>query len=172
MTRIFKSKKRFLLGVAAALTVAVAAFAYWTTSGTGDGTGQAGEDADSIVITGTVDGLMYPGGPARDVDFTAANPEDFNQSISEIQLVSVDAYVSAADRTAETNELAGCGGPNGATEDFSMANVTVAPATSGDIAPGATAQALTETGSLVMNNLDSNQDACKNAYLLLHFTSS
>jgi hypothetical protein len=168
------SKRAFiLLAVAAvAIVAALGAYAYWTTSGSGSGTGTAGTDADNLVVTGSVAGLMYPGGPGRTVSFTVANPSNFNQSISNIHLVSVDAYPTAADRTAGTNEIAGCGGPNGAAEDFQMADVPVAPATDGDIAPGATAQALTAAGTLYMNNLDSNQDACKDAFLKLSFTTS
>jgi hypothetical protein len=172
---MFKStRKRVLaaLSVVGILVVAVAAYAYWTTNGNGSGTGTAGTDADSIVVTGSVSGLLYPGGPGRTVSFTAANPESFNQSISSIHLVSVDAYPTAADRTAGTNEIAGCGGVNGAAQDYQMSDVTVNPATDGDITPGATAQALSATGTLHMNNLDSNQDACKDAYLKLTFTSS
>ena len=55
MSRILNSKKRFLLGVAASLVVAAAAFAYWTTSGGGTGTSTAGTDAgvDRLPVTRT-----------------------------------------------------------------------------------------------------------------------
>jgi hypothetical protein len=150
----------------------VGAYAYWTTSGSGTGTATVGTDADNLVLHGLVTDLMYPGGPGRTVSFTVDNPSNFNQSVSNIHLVDVDAYASAADRTNEVNELAGCGGPNSATSDFQMADVPVAPATDGDIQPNASGQALTATGTLFMNNLDSNQDACKDAFLTLNLTSS
>ena len=177
MSRII-TKKRALLGAVATVAIAAVAIAYWTTTGTGTGTGTAGTDADNVSVTGVVNGLMYPGGPGRAVNFTAANPANFNQSISNIHLVSVDAYASVADRAAGLNELAGCGGPNDTvapiTSDFSMSDVALNPAsgTEGDIAPGATAQPVGPSGTLTMNNLDSNQDACKDAFLKLTFTTS
>jgi hypothetical protein len=158
--------------VVVAAMASIGAYAYWTTSGSGTGTATVGTDGDNLVLHGSVTDLMYPGGPGATVSFTVDNPSGFNQSVSEIQLVDVDAYPTALDRTNETNEIAGCGGPNSATSDFQMANVPVAPATDGDIAPNAVAQSLTATGTLFMNNLDSNQDACKDAFLTLNLTSS
>jgi hypothetical protein len=171
MSRIF-SKKRALIGIVASLAIVAVAVAYWTTTGTGTGTGTAGTDADNVSVSGTVTGLLTPGGPGRTVSFTAANPANFNQSISNIHLVSVDAYPTATDRTDGTNELAGCGGTNSGSSDFSMSDVPVTPSTDGDIAPGATAQVISASGTLSMNNLDSNQDACKDAFLKLTFTTS
>lgn len=170
----FSKKTWVLVGVFAAVAAmaSVGAYAYWTTSGSGTGTATVGTDADNLILHGSVTDLMYPGGPGATVAFTVDNPSDFNQSVSNIHLVDVDAYATALDRTNETNELAECGGLNSATSDFQMADVTVAPATDGDIAPNAVAQALTATGTLYMNNLDSNQDACKNALLTLNLTSS
>ena len=170
--RILKTKRSALLAVIGVLCISAAAIAYWTTTGTGTGSGTAGTDADNVVVTGTVTGLMAPNGDGRTVNFTAANPAAFDQSISNIHLVSVDAYPTAADRTANTNEISGCGGVNALTEDFRMADVPVNPATDGDIGRGATAQVLTASGTLFMNNLDTSQDACKNAFLKLNFTTS
>jgi hypothetical protein len=176
MKRGLRFKKRawvlFAAVAAVAAMASIGAYAYWTTDGTGTGTATVGTDADNLVLHGSVADLMYPGGPGATVSFEVDNPSDFNQSVSEIQLVDVDAYPTALDRTNETNELAGCGGPNSATSDFQMADVTVDPATDGDIDPNAVGQDLTTTGTLYMNNLDSNQDACKNAFLTLNLTSS
>jgi hypothetical protein len=147
-----------------------AAYAYWTTGGTGSGTAAAGTSS-AITVTGTSASTLYPGTTST-VSFTAANPGTTDQSISTIHLVSVQAYPTANDRTAGTNVITGCGGVAGAGHDFAMPDVTVNPTTDGNIAHGATAQALTATGTLTMNNLGTNQDSCKNAFLALTLTSS
>jgi hypothetical protein len=162
----FTRKRVGILASIGVLAIAGAAFAYWTTTGDGTGTGQNGTDAANLVVTGTVGGLLYPGGDAQDVSFTVANPSEFDQSLSKITLDSVTAYGTEADRTAGENAISGCG-----TDDYSMDDVIVDPATDGDIAREATAQALTTTGSIEMLNLATNQDACKDAFLLLSFST-
>ena len=165
----FKKRTYVLLGVlsAVAAMAAVGAYAYWTTSGSGSGSATVGTDT-GVVLHGSASGLLYPAGPGRTVSFTVDNASSGNQSVSNIHLVSVDAYSDAA----RTILIAGCGGPNSASSDFQMADVPVNPATDGNIAAGATGQALTAAGTLYMNNLSSNQDACKNAFLKLNLTSS
>jgi hypothetical protein len=169
--RIFKTKRSALLAVIGVLAVSAAAIAYWTSTGTGTGSGQAGTVANSVVLTGTVQGgTLAPGGPARTVTFTAANPQEYAQSVSSIHLVGVRAYPTAADRTAGTNVISGCTALAGV--DFAMSDIPVNPATDGDIAPNAVAQAMTATGSFSMINRDVNQDSCKSAFLALDLTTA
>jgi hypothetical protein len=169
--RIFTLDKKKLAALAAVVAVGGGtAYAFWTTSGTGSGTASAGTSS-AITIAGTSASTLYPGTTST-VSFTAANPGTGNQSISTIHLVSVQAYPTANDRTAATNVITACGGVAGAGHDFAMPDVTVNPATDGDIAHGATAQALTATGTLTMNDLSTNQDTCKGAFLALTLTSS
>lgn len=169
--KLIKSKKgiSFLLVIAIAAISAVGALAYWTTTGSGSGSATVGTDA-GLIVTGTTEGLQRPGGPSQTVSFTVANNSvDSNQSISNIDLVSVAAFSDAA----HTLPILGCGGlDSSATADFHMSDVAVDPATDGDIAPNALAQALTASGELSMSNLDENQDNCKNAYLVLNFVTS
>lgn len=190
MKRISRRALVLLSATVVAVAASVGAYAYWTTTGTGNGTATVGTDGDNLFVTGSVvdpAGTGYvtqltPGGDPVEITFTVANPSDFNQSVSEIQLVSVDAcslpwdYTNPLAPTCDggapfVGDLA-CDSANSGTDDFQMADVTVDPATDGDIAPLATAQALTATGDLYMNNLESNQDACKNANLHLVLTSS
>ena len=91
--KLIKSKKgiSFLLVIAIAAISAVGAFAYWTTTGSGSGSATVGTDA-GLIVTGTTEGLQRPGGPSQTVSFTVANAAEFNQSISNIDLVSVAAY--------------------------------------------------------------------------------
>jgi hypothetical protein len=170
--RIFTFNKKKLAALAAVVAVGggTAAYAYWTTTGTGSGTASAGTSS-AVTVAGTSASTLYPGTTST-VSFTAGNPGTANQSISSIHLVSVQAYPTSADRTAGTNVITACGGVAGAGHDFAMPDVTVNPATDGNIAAGATAQTLTATGTLTMNNLSTNQDTCKSAFLALTLTSS
>jgi hypothetical protein len=164
-----KSKRTLvLIGVlAVAVFSAVGAYAYWTSTGSGSGSATVGTDS-GVVLHGSAAGLLYPAGPGRTVSFSVDNASSGNQSVSNIHLVSVDAFSDAG----WTLPISGCGGPNSASSDFQMADVPVNPATDGNILAGASGQPLAATGTLYMNNLASNQNACKNAFLRLNLTSS
>ena|SRR5579885_1675544 len=165
----------------AAGTVLVAgsgvAYAYWTSTGSGSGTAATGTAANNLVVTGTPDSqTLAPNGPGSVVSFTVANPSNFNQKVSKIHLTGVVAYPTATDRTNHTNPTSGCGTiddgstTNAHTGDFYMPDVTVA--SDGDITHGATAQTITETGTIVMNDLATDQGACKGQFLALTFSTT
>jgi hypothetical protein len=160
--KLIKSKKgiSFLLVIAIAAISAVGALAYWTTSGSGSGTAAVGTDADNLVVTGTADAeALTPAGPGSVISFTAANPSDFNQRISNIHLESIapDAGHSACATVLGT--------------DFSMADVPVT-SVDGDIVGGQTAQVLAANGTLYLLDSLANQDACKGASLTLTFSTT
>jgi hypothetical protein len=167
------TKKRVLtvLSVAAVMAVAGIAYAYFTSSGSGSGTASVGTST-AFVLHGTTDSALYPGTNST-VTFTVDNNGSGNQNLSTIHLDSITAYPTEQDRTDGTNAIAGCGSiddgsvANAQTSDFYMADVTVG----NDYAPGSD-QAVTPTGTLVMNDLASSQDDCKNAFLKLNLSSS
>jgi hypothetical protein len=162
--KLIKSKKGIaLLATLVVVAIgAVGAFAYFTSTGAGSGSAAVGTAADNLVVTGTADTVeLTPGGLGSVISFTVANPSDFNQQISNIHLVSITA--DAAHSSCVTT----VGGANPA---FTLADVSVG--TDGNIAPNATAQALTETGTLSMNDTLVNQDSCKDAALTLTFSTT
>jgi hypothetical protein len=152
MSRIItKRRARIALTVAGVLAVAVAALAYWTTSGGGSGTASVGTDAGVTINPVTFDGALYPGGSTT-VHFTVNN-------------TSADAPVKFHDVIADTsggntNGISGL--PVGCSaSDFHFS------ATTGDqeIAKGGT---YSSTGTLSMDNSTSNQDACKGQSPVVH----
>lgn len=156
-----KTKK----GIALLLTLVVVgasafgAYAYFTSAGTGSGTATVGTSADNLVVTGTPDTTaLTPGGTGSVISFAVANPSNFNQKISNIHLVSI----------APDGSHATCATALGT--DFSMADVAVG--VDGNIAPNATAQALSETGTLQMLDSGVSQNACKGATLTLTFSTT
>ena len=168
----FRRKKGLaLLAAVAALAIsAVTAVAYFTATGAGNGQGTVGTST-AFVLHGTAAGTAYPG-QSQTVNFTVDNNGGGNQYLATIHLVSVQACATAWTYPSGTPTCSGgaistCGGANGSSHDFQMADVTV----DNDFAPG-TGETVTPTGSLVMNDLSASQNTCENAYLNLNLTSS
>jgi hypothetical protein len=146
------TKKRVLaaLSVVSILVVAVAAFAYWTTSGSGSGTASAG-DVTGITVnqTSTLD-AMYPGDSPQTLsgDFTNGND-------SPVYVGTVTASIDSVDAAGDCD-----------ASDFTLSdpvmdvNDEVGPGTGGSWS-GATIQFNDKT--------DTNQDGCKGATVHLHY---
>jgi hypothetical protein len=147
---------------------AFGAWAYFTTTGSGTGTAHAGTSS-TLTIHGTIapqapDGKLYPGGDPAVVSFTVDNPSNGHQYVNTISLSSVAAYADQAAYDADpvANKISGC-----LSSWFSMSPVTVQQ----DLASG-NGVAVSATGTLTMQDVNSSQDACKNAYLVGTFSSN
>ena len=178
MFRVFKTKRfAVAIGVVGALTAAGFAFAYFTSSGSGTGTATVGTDT-ALAIHGSTSATLYPGA-STPVTFTADNTGGGPEKLGTITLSSVAACtVSWAGNVCNNGSpgvgnITGCGtvDPGNTTDanasDFYMADVPV----NTSLGKGS-GQALTPTGTLLMNNLTRSQDPCKNAHLLLNFTAA
>lgn len=170
----FSKRTWVLVGVVAVAAVAaVGGYAYFTTTGSGSGTATVGTSSN-LALVGTSATTLYPG-TSSTVSFTADNTSPGHQLLGTIYLASVDAYPTAADRTAETNAITTCGSisdgasanPATPVADFYMADVVSGQ----DFGPSASAQAVTATGTLEMNNRNVSQDTCKNAFLKLNLNT-
>ena len=172
---------------------AFGAYAYFTATGTGQGSATVGTSANNVYVRGTSATTLTPGGPTSIVSFTAKNFANFAQSISNIHLVSVRAcdvawtfgseatYPVPAATCSGTEQLTaacgtiadGSGANTPLTKDFYMADVPVDPSsvTDGNLAANAD-RALDSTGTLVMNQASYNQNACKSQFLLLTFSTT
>ena len=147
-----------IAGVASvALLSGTAAFAYWTTGGSGSATATAGTTA-AVTITGTVAGTIYPGGTFT-VNFTATNPNNSPVGLGTISATAFDTNINGCDTLIANATFA----------DFSMADV----AANETVAANATNAALTATGSLVFGNSPTeNQDACKGAVVTITLSAT
>lgn len=167
-------KRKTLIGVGAVLvTLALggAAVAYFSATGSGTGTASVGTSA-ALTIHGSTSGSLYPG-VSSTVTFTADNLSSGHQKIGTIHLASIVACDQAFSGTtcASGHEITTCesvetGTTDGNTANFWMADV----AANQDLASG-NGQSVSSTGTLKMNDLSTSQDSCKNANLLLNFTS-
>jgi hypothetical protein len=140
-----------------ALLSGTAAFAYWTSGGSGSATATAGTTA-TVTITGTVSGTIYPGG-SFPVAFTATNPNNSAVKLGTISATAFDTNVNGCDTLIADATFV----------DFSMANV-VANET---VAANASNAAMTAAGSLVFGNSPTeNQDACKGAVVTITLSAT
>jgi len=140
----------------AIVAVGAAAFAYWTSDGTGEGQGSTGTSSNFVVTsTPATTPELKPGVGEQNVAFEVANPSNASHTLTDVAVT-----VANDDGTAWTS-VAGC---SAADYTVGIADITYA-----DLAAGATA---TGTVTLEMNNLASNQDGCKNADVPLYFVAS
>jgi hypothetical protein len=162
-----KNKKRVLAGIGLVATLAVTgvAVAYFSASGAGSGNAQVGTNAAltiSPTITPGVGGIV-PGGNPATVSLTVTNPATAKANVATVTMTGVLAYSDAA----HTVNITGTGAGKCDTTQFSMA-----PVTENQQVPAGGPTALANNGSLVFADSGSNQDGCKNAYLVSSFTSN
>jgi hypothetical protein len=149
MKHILKTKRAMVLTAVAVLAIAGAAFAYWTTTGGGDGTASVGT-VNAISVTQTSHPAnLYPGGDAQALDGYITNDND-----SKVKVASVTAKVTGTDKD-------GCSADN-----FVIGGSAPIDA---EITKGADKSF---TGlTLAMKNTGDNQDACKNATVSIKYTA-
>jgi hypothetical protein len=149
--RKFFSKKRLFIpaAVAALMVVGVAAYAFWTTTGSGQGSATVAADNGTLVIHATAPSGLTPG-DSQDITFTVDNDNSSSLYVDTIHLDSVDAD-NACD-----------------VADFSMDDVV-----EGATVPASTdGYAMPNKGTLTFADTEVNQDACKSANLTLTFSSN
>ncbi len=138
-------------GAALALVAGGVAYGYWTTGGAGTGSASTGDvTAITINTTSTQEGL-YPGGApvAISGDFT-----NLNKSA---------VYVTAMQLKVESVSNPAC-----SASDFTVTN----PTTFDNKIPSGTHVGSWSGATIKLENLDKNQDACKNVTVNLALTSS
>lgn len=151
MRKMTKKNKIVAVCAAAVLTSVGGgvAFAYWSTTGSGTGSGKAATSNGKVVLTAHFAGdVLTPGGKVP-VTYTATNA-----STSSLRVGTIYNVVS----TDPSGCLAG---------DFTILDVvsdTTVPARSTDFA-------IEGTGSLAFADTALNQDACKGATITLTLTS-
>jgi hypothetical protein len=151
MSHLLRNKKITAIAVIGLLVVAAGAYAFWTAAGSGTASSTVAAGG-TITLNGTFPSDIAPG-LTRTVTFQATNATSSSIKVGTVHLVSV-----AADG-AHSACVVG---------DFTMPDVVENEA----VVAGATAVALSTTGTLTMANTALNQDACKSATLTLTLSSS
>ncbi len=177
MSFIRRRKGLTILSLVGVIALAGVAYAYFSSTGTGTGSATVGTST-ALTVTGTSASTLYPG-TTSSISFTVSNPGTGHEQLTSIQLASVKACVgsgsswngsscSNSGTEATTCESVETGATDGNTANFWMPNVSE----NQDVAGGASNATVTNNGTLTMNDLSSNQDACKNANLTLNFTTN
>lgn len=153
--RITKKKLAAVaVGTAVAVTGATVAFAYFTTTGSGEGSATTGTDTPwNVVAMNAATKTLTPGGPTQTVPFSVKNESSGFQRLNSVT-VAVAGPAGAAWTSGTCNK-----------DDFS---VTITGFTATTLAPNDTA-----TGNAViqMLNLDENQNDCRNLTVPLYFSA-
>ena len=164
--KLFRSKKALAIGVAAAMTVGIAggAFAYFTSTGSGNGAASVGTSTDWAVTTDpAAGGPLLPGSGTETIAYHVKNNSAANQSL-------VNVAISVADSTgAAWTSVAGC-----SKDDFTI-NAAAAGVTANDTSlAGVIAPGVTVDGSITLKMIESNgnQDGCKLAAVPVHLAVS
>src|SRR5689334_14418081 len=96
MFRSIPKRKSLVVGLVIALALAGAAFAYWTTTGSGSGSGSVASANGTLVLHGTIDGQLTPGG-SQSVSFSADNSNSSSLQVGTVHaVVSIDSAHATA----------------------------------------------------------------------------
>ena len=162
-----KKKKAIATGTVVALLGAGTAYAYWTTSGEGEGDAstRAG-NPDALTITQVSEPTaMYPGDSAQGINFTVKNEGNESYQVSGVEgwLTVATAADETGDCDASDYKLNGVPGADADNkEDLTfVAKELVAGGTQGG-----------STTIQFNNKSDANQDACKGAAVTIHYLAS
>ena len=171
----FTKKRTLMLVSATVLLTAGIAVAYFTTTGSGTGTGSVGTSS-AMTLHGTVASTLYPG-VSSTVNLTVDNPSSGHQLLGTVHLASVKACVGASSSwngsacSNSGSEATTCESVETGASDTNSSNFWMADVVSNQDFGNGNGQTVTATGTLKMNDLNSSQDACKNANLTLNLTS-
>lgn len=160
MIRLTKKTRIGALATTLLLVGGGAAFAYWTVSGSGTGTATTAASNVAVTVNQTAITGLYPGQAAQTLSGTFNNTN------------SGPAYVTALTATSydidSTHVSAGCTVAQG---NYTLGGTAVV--TGHDVAVGSPAAGSSWTGlTITMNNLGTNQDACKGAVVTVTYASS
>lgn len=176
MLSILKKKRvRVGLGLLALLAFTGAAVAYFTASGSGTGSASVGASSQ-LTLHGTTAATLYPG-TSTTVNFTADNPSSGHQQLGTIHLASIKACTGSGSSWNGTScsnggtEQATCESVETGATDTNTANFWMADVAENQDLGSGSGQTVTNSGTLKLNDLSSNQNACQNANLTLNLTS-
>jgi hypothetical protein len=153
-----RRKKRitFVLGAVLVLSGAGVAFAYWTSTGTGDGSAETGTSVAFTIAADPAVGTIAPGGAGQTVDFTVTNPGPGALSLSNVAVT-----MASATGVAWVPPV-GCD-----IADYT-ASVTTQPI-DGEIPVG---EGVDGQVTVTLANTATNQDACQGQTVPLYFSVS
>jgi hypothetical protein len=157
LRKLIIGKRRIaVLGAIVAFVVvsAGAAFAYFTSTGSGTGSASVGSAGNwTVSVSSDTSGKLLPGSGNEKIGYTITNPNKGSQAFTTVS-ATVNADASGNVLGADGNPVAGC---LAAWFTADAGNTTPPAGTS--VAKNGTA---TGTVTVAMTDSDTNQDACEN----------
>jgi hypothetical protein len=150
-----------ILGVVAAIGVAAAAIAYWSTSGSGTGSAATSAGAANLTVTATSSPTnMYPGDSAQKLTFTVTNNASNKARVHQV-VVSIHDVAQALSATGSCDAT-----------DYTLSGGTVT--VDQELTSGGTYTVPTASAPTIQFNdkTDTNQDGCKGATVNLAYNAS
>jgi hypothetical protein len=151
--KIGKKRGVAALSVIAVLAIAGAAFAYFTSTGSGTGNAAVGNSTAFTVAQTSTSGNMYPGAGTSTLNYTVTNPSAGHQNLSAV-VATVNSNSSSDITTHGGTDVPGC-----------LASWFTAVAHPGSL-PQDLAGSGTSTGTVTVtmtNTPTISQDACQGA---------
>ena len=156
MSKFTKRRGLMLLGVALSLAVAGIAFAFWTGGGSGTGSGAAANGVSGLTANQTTSlSAMYPGDSAQTISGNFDNPNSGPVYVSTVS-------VSIASVTSGGSPAVGCD-----ASDFTLGSTTMN--VDAQVPTGSGVGSFTGA-TIKFNNKPANQDACKGVTVNLAYT--
>lgn len=158
------SKKAIPIALTATLVLggAGAAFAYWTSNGTGVGTVTAGTSTAVTIAQDTAVNAarILPGLPIT-LSGTITNPGTSAITVDHVTaaLTSVNSLTTSTSTACDL-------------DDFTVTTTKMIPAAAGVLAAGATGGAFSGATITLINNTTVNQDYCKGATFVVTYTAN
>ena len=156
------TKKRVLvaLSVIGVLAIAVSAFAYWTTSGSGNGSATAGSDA-GVTASGNPSDGIYPGSSVPVTTTVTNSSSSQSQFVSNLHVtISIDTAHATAGCDASWFTYKADSQASGSDTNPRTVALNTELAASGST---------TVDGHVFMADPNTNQDACKGATVKLAY---
>ena len=158
MMKFTKRRGMLLAGIAAALVVAGAAFAFWTGGGSGSGSGSAANGVSAPTANqSTTLSAMYPGDSAQTISGNFDNSNSGPVYVSTVT-VSISGVTKAVGAPAGTCDAT----------DFTLANAAMT--VGGEVPSGLAKGSFTGATIKFNDKPTTNQDACKGATVSLSYT--
>ncbi len=193
MKRITRFKKRtwvlVVLGAVIAAVASMGAYAYWTSTGTGQGSATTGTDTKWQVTSdaATVANALTPGGPSETVTYRVKNNSTGNQALFEVNFqIAISSNADPSSTPSAWSSQGDSGKPACDKNDFELSadGSTWAPAgtaiddteLAGNVGPGVTTAdgtvQIRMVNKLPATNAANNQDNCKSVTVPLFLNAS
>ena len=147
-----------VVGVAV-LGASLAAYAYFTSTGSGTGKADVGSATSWTVGNASTTGTMYPGAGTATLTYRVTNPGTGRQAVTGVSVTVAASGGNIIDDTTG-NAVAGCTASwfSAAASTFKASDGTTTVVAPVDLAGG---DYITGTSAVTMSNVASSQDACQ-----------